>query len=72
VARIPAGSQFLHRTVQSRKDRAVLSDASIAPRAAPADPKELLQDYEAGMAAIAQKQRRLDDFTRKSDLIVSR
>jgi hypothetical protein len=37
------------------QDRAVLSGASIAPGAAPAGPKELLQDYEAGMAAIAQK-----------------
>jgi len=37
------------------QDGTVLSGASIAPTAAPRGPKELLQDYEAEMAAIAQK-----------------
>ena len=32
-----------------------LSDASIAPTATPRNPNEVLKDYEAGMAAVAQK-----------------
>jgi LTXXQ motif family protein len=37
------------------QDDTVLSDASTAPTAAPHGPKELLDDYEGEMAAIAQK-----------------
>jgi Spy/CpxP family protein refolding chaperone len=37
------------------QDDTVLSGASIAPTSAPRGPKELLQAYEAGMAAITQR-----------------